>query len=112
VALKEHNLCHFDITENNIVVSADRGGAKLIDLESVTGVGQSVAASPTAAINNGVRPAVASVAFDEQCVCAILQCLWVAEIASFEERASFVAQFGAGELRLGLVEQIRRSAQV
>jgi hypothetical protein len=110
-ALKEHNLCHFDITENNVVVSADRGGAKLIDLESVTGVGQSAAASPTAAIK-GVRPAVASVAFDEQCVCAILQCLWVAEIASFEERASFVAQFGADELRRGLVEQIRRSAQV
>jgi hypothetical protein len=109
-ALKEHNLCHFDITENNIVVSADRGGAKLIDLESVTGVGQSAAASPTAAIK-GVRPAVASVAFDEQCVCAILRCLWDAEIASFEERSSFVAQFGADELRRGLVEQIR-SAQV
>lgn len=111
LALKEHNLSHFDITENNIVVSADRGGAKLIDLESVTCVGQSVAASPTAAINNGVRPAVASVSFDEQCVCAILQCLWVAEIASFEERASFVAQFGADVVRRGLVEQIR-SAQV
>jgi hypothetical protein len=110
VALKEHNLCHFDITENNIVVSADRGGAKLIDLESVTGVGQSAAASPTAAIKV-VRPAVASVAFDEQCVCAILRCLWVAEIASFEERASFVAQFGADVVRRGLVEQIR-SAQV
>jgi len=109
VALKEHNVSHFDITENNIVVSVDRG-AKLIDLESVTGGGQSAAASPTAAIN-GVRPAVASVAFDEQCVCAILRCLCVADIASFEERASFVARFGADELRRDLVEQIR-SAQV
>jgi hypothetical protein len=104
-ALKEAKLCHFDITENNVVVAADRASAKLIDLESVTGVGQSAAASPTAAIKE-VRPAVASVEFDEQCVCAILRCLWTTEIASFEERAAFVAQFGADEERQRFVDEI------
>jgi len=101
-ALKEHNLCHLDITENSVVISADRSSAKLADLESVTGVGQ----TPT----NGERPAVASLAFDEQCVCAVLKCLWETEMASFEERASFVARFGADELRQGLVEEIMSAA--
>jgi hypothetical protein len=104
-ALKEHSLCHFDITENNVVVAADRASAKLIDLESVTGVGQSAAASPTAAIKE-VRPAVASVEFDEQCVCAILHCLLSAEIATFEERSSFLAQFGADDERQRIVDEI------
>jgi hypothetical protein len=104
-ALKEAKLCHFDITENNVVVAADRTSAKLIDLESVTGVGQSAAASPTAAIKE-VRPAVATVEFDQQCVCAILHCLWAAEIATFEERSSFVAQFGADDERQRFVDEI------
>jgi hypothetical protein len=104
-ALKEAKLCHFDITEHNVVVAADRTSAKLIDLESVTGVGQSAAASPTAAIKE-VRPAVASVEFDEQCVCAILHCLWAAEIATFEERSSFVAHFGADDERQRFVDEI------
>ena len=104
-ALKEAKLCHFDITEHNVVVAADRTNAKLIDLESVTGVGQSAAASPTAAIKD-VRPAVATVEFDEQCVCAILHCLWNADIMSFEKRSSFVAQFGADDERQRFVDEI------
>jgi hypothetical protein len=104
-ALKEAKLCHFDITENNVVIAADRTSAKLIDLESVTGVGQSAAASPTAAIK-GVRPTVATVEFDEQCVCAILHCLWAAEIATFEQRSSFVAQFDADDERQRFVDEI------
>jgi hypothetical protein len=103
-ALNAANLCHFDITEHNVVVAADRTSAKLVDLESVTGVGQP-ATNPTAAIK-GVRPALASVAFDEQCVCAILHCLWDADVTSFGGRSSFVAQFGADDERQRFVDKI------
>jgi hypothetical protein len=106
-ALQRANLCHFDITEHNIAIDHSRTSAKLIDLESCTEIGQSTPSSPTAAMDVPDRPAVATAAFDEQAVCAILQCLWLLDVSSFANRKKFFKTFAADETRRQLVSEIK-----
>jgi hypothetical protein len=108
--LRTKSLCHFDITENNIAIAAGRQSARLIDLESMTEVGFSAAASPTAATVSS-RPSNATFQFDEKCVCAILKCLWDDATSSFEKRKTFVdGEFGKKSLRRQLISLIEHSA--
>jgi hypothetical protein len=108
VTLKAASLCHFDITEHNIVVSSNRSSAKLIDLESVTKEGESAAARPTAATHK--RPGVATFEFDEQCLCAVAKCLWDTTISSFEQRRDFVDEFESESVRLGLISNVESNS--
>ncbi len=106
-ALHARELCHFDITEHNIVVARDRQTAKLVDLESVTAFGKPTAGSPTAVSNGGAtRPPVASKEFDQQSVCAVLKCLWDLAIASFQRRNEFVLELSGEGERIALINEI------
>lgn len=107
VALDRLQLCHFDITEHNIVVAHDRQSAKLVDLESVTAFGKPTTCSPTAVSNGAAteRP-LASKTFDQQSVCAVLKCLWDLAIASFQRRREFVLDFADEIKREALVCEI------
>jgi hypothetical protein len=107
--LNRLKLCHFDITENNIVVSdSDAGGhAKLIDLESMTEDGK-LAVCPTATTAGVERPKVATIAFDEQCVCAILQCLSSSDISSFAARTSLLSKFADPRARAELINSFEK----
>ena len=107
VALDRLQLCHFDITEHNIVVAHDRQSAKLVDLESVTAFGQPTSGRPTAVSNGAAakRP-LASKAFDQQSVCAVLKCLWDLAIASFAQRREFVVEFADKLKRDTLVSEV------
>jgi hypothetical protein len=53
------------------------------------------------------RPAVATAAFDEQAVCAILQCLWLLDVSSFANRKKHFKDFAADETRRQLVSEIK-----
>jgi hypothetical protein len=108
VTLREANLCHFDITENNVIVGTDANGAcaKLIDFESATKRGESAKSCPTAAIFTA-RPRTATFEFDEQCVCAILECLWDPAISSFGAcRIALVPTFADVARRVDLIKKI------
>jgi hypothetical protein len=84
--------------------------AKLIDLESTTEEGQSAEGSPTAMTttmaNREQRPRTATHAFDQQCVCAVLQCLWEMEMSSFEKRAELVPTFADENARTELINKL------
>jgi hypothetical protein len=52
------------------------------------------------------RPAVATAAFDEQAVCAILQCLWLLDVSSFANRKKYFKDFARRQKSaVGKVEQ-------
>jgi hypothetical protein len=94
VILAAAKLCHFDITQYNIVVTHDLQSAKLIDLESMTRIGESTAGSPTA-VGDGIAGAKASEEFDKRSVYAVLKCLWDLSLTSFEKRKGFAMELSS-----------------
>jgi hypothetical protein len=45
-------------------------------------------------------------AFDQQCVCAVLQCLWEKEVSSFKTRALLVPSFADENARSELINKL------
>ena len=98
--LKRRNLCFADIHPGNICVKGD--SARLVDLESIKQVGESLDKSPILLRNNA--PQSAEFDWDEASVAAILRCLW--DDGDFKKLGDYAGTFKNTEDRKAFMTRL------